>query len=264
MVSRQDPKLGEEDNLAWLKYSATTTEGARAILQSRNESRPIRVFRSSKLENTEFRLPPKHGEGPSAKYRYDGLYQVEKVYEASGKESGATKPDALVTHSLYTFLLRRAAPAPDGNLLDVKTLVEQSRRDGTMVKVSPPIVSPPETFPPTLQHPGQALQARASKTQTAKPKRSREESADMASSTSRATRETKAPNEEEEESNSTTSNKRVRSLVAGRKPASDGVQEEETSPRESKQGFIIPRKANYRDAPRHNSERLLQLYQPHP
>mmetsp|Transcript_17096 Transcript_17096/g.24178 ORF Transcript_17096/g.24178 Transcript_17096/m.24178 type:complete len:362 (-) Transcript_17096:674-1759(-) len=116
VVSRQDPRLQEEDNLQQLKYTSSRAQGGGALWQSFFKKRPIRVFRSSKLRNL---YPPPNMSTNSGcvktLYRYDGLYTVETIWDNQGSITKETpKPNG----GEFTFLLTRLPSHSDSKSLD--------------------------------------------------------------------------------------------------------------------------------------------------
>ena len=102
VVSRQDDSKREGDGLAWLSYTSTIAQGAKAMLTSYRTGKPIRVFRSSKL-NSEFSPPARAG--GSSWYRYDGLYVVQGIVNNRGS---VVKPGNLEGKKVeHTFYLER-------------------------------------------------------------------------------------------------------------------------------------------------------------
>eukprot|EP01082_Thalassiosira_pseudonana_P013438 g12197.t1 g12197 contig6:1424926-1425239(+) len=63
--------------------------------------KPIRVFRSSRLDGLY--APLCRAESSTTLYRYNGLYQVRKIYDSSGK---ATDNDIQSSREQYTFFSR--------------------------------------------------------------------------------------------------------------------------------------------------------------
>jgi len=70
----REDSLGRDD-FERLLYVVESSNGGGAMLKSAENIWPIRVFRSSKLNN-QYQAPKK---GHSTGYRYDGLYQILKV-----------------------------------------------------------------------------------------------------------------------------------------------------------------------------------------
>lgn len=102
VVSRQDKKKGEGDGLKWLTYTSTIAQGAKALATSFRTGKPIRVFRTSKL-NSEFSPPSRAG--GSSWYRYDGLYVVKGLVNNKGS---VVKPGNLQAKNVeHTFYLER-------------------------------------------------------------------------------------------------------------------------------------------------------------
>ena len=83
VVSRQSLNHREEDGLCWLRYTSNRGQGGGALLISHVRQLPIRVFRSSKINNTLYSPPEFHGGKTS--YRYDGLYVVTRVWDQTGQ-----------------------------------------------------------------------------------------------------------------------------------------------------------------------------------
>jgi len=83
VVSRQSLNHREEDGLCWLRYTSNRGQGGGALLISHVRQLPIRVFRSSKINNTLY-SPPEFHDGKTS-YRYDGLYVVTRVWDQTGQ-----------------------------------------------------------------------------------------------------------------------------------------------------------------------------------
>ena len=122
VVSRQDQSLREEDGLQWLKYTSSRRQGGGGFATAYKKNQPIRVFRSSSLNN-EYAPPPRPGGYTS--YRYDGLYRVTFMWDEHGNrvQEGPTPNGAQ-----YTFFLRRLPKMEregenkSGNFLSTKEL----------------------------------------------------------------------------------------------------------------------------------------------
>lgn len=122
VVSRQDSALREEDGLQWLKYTSSRRQGGGGFATSFKKKQPIRVFRSSSLNNKY--APPPRPLGNTS-YRYDGLYRVLFMWNEEGNrvEEGPAPNGAQ-----YTFLLRRlpkvesAGGGVVGNILSTNEL----------------------------------------------------------------------------------------------------------------------------------------------
>ena len=91
--------LREADGLSWLTYTSSSKQGGGATCKSYHNESPIRVFRSSKLKSPF--APP---QGKSTSYRYDGLYKVITMWDASGVKTEDPPP---VGEDQHTFLLTR-------------------------------------------------------------------------------------------------------------------------------------------------------------
>jgi hypothetical protein len=83
VVSRQSWYHREEDGLCWLRYTSNRSQGGGALLISCVRQLPIRVFRSSKINNTLY--SPQEFIGGKTSYRYDGLYVVTRVWDQIGQ-----------------------------------------------------------------------------------------------------------------------------------------------------------------------------------
>jgi hypothetical protein len=83
VVSRQSCNHREEDGLCWLRYTSNRSQGGGALLINFVRQLPIRVFRSSKINNTLY-SPPEFIGGKTS-YRYDGLYVVTRVWDQTGQ-----------------------------------------------------------------------------------------------------------------------------------------------------------------------------------
>ena len=120
----QDPLLRESDGLLWLQYTSSQTSGGNALCKSYHQKLPVRVFRSSELN---CRYAPTalatersvDDDGTAPLYRYDGLYVVGAMWDASGKETDEF-PSASASNdkkgggkgSQHTFLLTRLPKRP--------------------------------------------------------------------------------------------------------------------------------------------------------
>ena len=111
VVSRQDEALREEDGLQWLKYTSSRRQGGGGFATSYKKYQPIRVFRSSSLNNM-YAPPPRPGGYTS--YRYDGLYRVMFIWDEHGNRVHEGPPP---NGAQYTFYLERISK------------VEEARKD---------------------------------------------------------------------------------------------------------------------------------------
>jgi len=104
VVSRQSKDLREDDGLEWLFYTSTRMQGALGLCRSHENNSPIRVFRSSRLEN-QYSPPPFTSENNQERtsYRYDGLYLVCKVFDSDGNATEVTP----IGNEQFTFQLTR-------------------------------------------------------------------------------------------------------------------------------------------------------------
>lgn len=100
VVSRQSFALREEDGLSWLRYTSSRRQGGGALCVSYRTKKPVRVFRSSRLEGPY--RPPAFDEDRTS-YRYDGLYVVTRVIDMMGFDS----EDDIPTSGAFTFHLER-------------------------------------------------------------------------------------------------------------------------------------------------------------
>ena len=89
----------EGDDLLEFKYSATSRVGSGALVRSEADKRPIRVFRSSRLQS-RWAPPPMLPPAPAV-YRYDGLYLIAQ-HHVEAAPVGA--PDS---SELFVFVLER-------------------------------------------------------------------------------------------------------------------------------------------------------------
>lgn len=114
VVSRQSPNLREADGLVWLRYTSTRRQGAGALWRSLGRRSPVRVFRSSALDQP---WAPKLRQSPStgAVYRYDGLYEVVAMWDDAGapSELEPSGPDASGEEPAFTFRLLRIDGHPN-------------------------------------------------------------------------------------------------------------------------------------------------------
>ena len=101
VVSRQNEALREEDGLQWLKYTSSRRQGGGGFATSYKKYQPIRVFRSSSLNNM-YAPPPRPGGYTS--YRYDGLYRVMFIWDEHGNRVHEGPPP---NGAQYTFYLER-------------------------------------------------------------------------------------------------------------------------------------------------------------
>jgi alkylated DNA repair dioxygenase AlkB len=108
VVSRQSFALREEDGLSWLRYTSSRRQGGGALCVSYRTKKPVRVFRSSRLEGPY--RPPAFDEDRTS-YRYDGLYVVTRVWDSVGSIS----EDDIPTSGAFTFHLERL-PQPENAL----------------------------------------------------------------------------------------------------------------------------------------------------
>ena len=111
VVSRQDSALREEDGLQWIKYTSSRRQGGGGFATSFKKKQPIRVFRSSSLNNKY--APPPRPLGNTS-YRYDGLYRVLFMWDEEGNrvEEGPAPNGAQ-----FTFLLRRLPKVAGGDVV---------------------------------------------------------------------------------------------------------------------------------------------------
>lgn len=119
-----------EDSFDELLYAADTRVGAGGLLTSMEKRIPIRVFRSSRLDNEyAAESPVKNG---SARYRYDGLYRLEGVRfdDGSGieKEERPRCLSPLVKGRVYKFQLARIEVREDemSNRKSTEEIMEDS------------------------------------------------------------------------------------------------------------------------------------------
>ncbi len=124
------------DSFDELLYVADTRVGAGGLLTSMAKRIPIRVFRSSRLENAyAAESSEKNG---SARYRYDGLYRLEGVRFDNG--SGIEKEEMpkclspLVKGRLYKFQLARIEVGEDenSNCKSTEEIMEESIEPGRL------------------------------------------------------------------------------------------------------------------------------------
>lgn len=131
VVSRSG--ANQRDGLSWLTYSSTRGEGACRFFTSKRRGLPIRVYRSSKLASP---YAPTNWKG-STKYRYDGLYFVDRSINKDG-EIVDVEPEKGDPEK-YTFLLIRAEPSSSAGSIrpcskiatdDLRTMIlAQTKRD---------------------------------------------------------------------------------------------------------------------------------------
>jgi hypothetical protein len=98
-------------------------QGLHALYASWKKGEPVRVFRSSNLDN-QFKASSSSKNHQS--FRYDGLYKVTHVWN----EKGEKDPLVLPKHKLpleYTFLLERSCG--DGNLTETNFFAECKHRE---------------------------------------------------------------------------------------------------------------------------------------
>jgi alkylated DNA repair dioxygenase AlkB len=100
VVSRQSFALREEDGLSWLRYTSSRRQGGGALCVSYKTKKPVRVFRSSRLEGPY--RPPAFDEDRTS-YRYDGLYVVTRVWNSQGVRC----EDDIPGSGAFTFHLER-------------------------------------------------------------------------------------------------------------------------------------------------------------
>lgn len=113
------------DTFHTLTYTATTMQGARSMLRSMRSGRAVRVFRSSNATHSTYR--PLLSRRGSARYRYDGLYDVAGI-----------NPDVsvLVKDVIYTFqfVRRSTGNRPGLNALSVSVLIQNCIRRHSIVR----------------------------------------------------------------------------------------------------------------------------------
>ena len=122
VVSRQSFDLREEDGLSWLRYTSSRRQGGGALCVSFKTKKPVRVFRSSRLEGPY--RPPTFDEDRTS-YRYDGLYVVTRVFDSEGLAS----EDDIPGSGAFTFHLERLSQ-PENALStdDLFRKIQLSRR----------------------------------------------------------------------------------------------------------------------------------------
>ena len=98
---KKDVSLREDDGLCWLQFTGSKKNGGGALCQSYAKQMPMRVFRSSELNNP---YAPITEEGGKPLFRYDGLYNVKAMWDENGKETEHSIQD---NESRYTFFLTR-------------------------------------------------------------------------------------------------------------------------------------------------------------
>ena len=106
LLSKINFSVREEDGLCWLLYTTSRALGGGALCRSFHRKKPVRVFRSSHLQNNY--APQTKEEGRTA-YRYDGLYSVRVMWDNEGNETNEYPP---VGPLLHTFLLTRHPKRP--------------------------------------------------------------------------------------------------------------------------------------------------------
>ena len=94
--------MREDDGLCWLQFTGSKKNGGGALCQSYSKQMPIRVFRSSELDNPY--APLREEEEGKVLFRYDGLYNVKAMWDEKGKETETSVQD---NESRYTFFLTR-------------------------------------------------------------------------------------------------------------------------------------------------------------
>ena len=97
----KDTHLREDDGLCWLQFTCSKKNGGGALSQSYSKELPIRVFRSSELDNPYAPIPD---DEEQVFFRYDGLYNVKAMWDELGNETEKCGQDG---ESQYTFFLTR-------------------------------------------------------------------------------------------------------------------------------------------------------------
>jgi hypothetical protein len=131
------------DEFSDLVYCAETKVGGGAIMKSMASKIPIRVFRSSVLQNPYQAFAVNRKKNSSALYRYDGIYRVIRVFfvDEESRNEVWESPEHLspvVSNRLYRFSLRRVEAGNDGysNTMSDDQLLDYCRSQGTMLPAS--------------------------------------------------------------------------------------------------------------------------------
>lgn len=137
IVSRQCQEHQEYDSFSSLSYTSTGKQGAAALFKSFQESKPIRVFRSSDSKSPFAAIPKK--KESAAWYRYDGVYHVIKAYDTTALQDGTFHviSQAPKNDISATFLLTRYNHNPgEKNAMKNTQLFLHSIANQTMKRVS--------------------------------------------------------------------------------------------------------------------------------
>jgi hypothetical protein len=130
--ARKDEDAKSKDSFSSFDYWAETSVGGRSMLTSMVQKNPIRVFRSSVLQNPykAQASTEKHKKNKPAIYRYDGLYLVTKVSFLDGESLYGP----MVAGRPYCFRLKRVSTGPDPNKngMGDDELITYCRMQGTM------------------------------------------------------------------------------------------------------------------------------------
>ena len=130
IVSRQSKEKNESDDFGVLHYSSNGNQRGGSLFRSIGTKQPVRVFRSSDLQNP-YRAC-RGTENLKKMYRYDGLYRVESCFFVDPK--GVMPECRPVGEIEYTFkLVRLEKEKIDGNTFEEKQMMEEARNQGTML-----------------------------------------------------------------------------------------------------------------------------------
>jgi len=133
VVSRQSKEHSEQDLFHTLYYSANGRQGGKSMFTSIRKKNPVRVFRTSELDNDFYASKP-DDTGKKKVYRYDGLYQIVSctAVEKNGRIlTPTTGPDL----TEYTYKLERISKGScrETNQLDAEELRKYALEMGTMM-----------------------------------------------------------------------------------------------------------------------------------
>jgi alkylated DNA repair dioxygenase AlkB len=106
LLNSQASNLREDDGLIWFQITSCRSEGGGALCRNYHRNLPVRVFRSSELNN---KYAPHVRENGKAMYRYDGLYTVCAMWDKDGNETDIYPP---LNGAQHTFFLTRLPKKP--------------------------------------------------------------------------------------------------------------------------------------------------------
>ena len=143
VVSDNQPILREQDHFFWLLYSSNSFQRGRAEFKSFQDKQPVRVFRSSQMAN---QLAPLSNDGKT-RYRYDGLYTIEHVWDPDGVKDPLKYKTPSNKHLPYTYLLRKITNHNIDGIYHLLKILAQSRNLKELL-VSYIVATPPASLGP--------------------------------------------------------------------------------------------------------------------